>query len=76
LYTMNQQKVDLNCRNSNGTTPLIELVKRGDEDQILYYISLGAQVNFTDANQRTPLHHASFGDLTIFFSACSKQCNY
>jgi len=72
LYTMAQQKVDLNCRNSNGTTPLIELVKRGEEDQIIYYISLGAQVNFTDANQRTPLHHASFGDLTIFFSTCSK----
>jgi len=68
LWMLVNSGLDINMKSERlGTTPLIELVKRGKEEQVQYLVeNLEADINQSDTNFCTPLHYAAVsGDLTM-----------
>jgi hypothetical protein len=53
-----EQKVDVNCQDANGLTPLHWAVDRGHKDFAEFLILRKANIDAQDAEQATPLHYA------------------
>lgn len=58
LTTKNSIKVDVDCPNAFGVTPLMLVSKTGNESMINLLIKHGANVNSIDLNGMSPLFHA------------------
>ncbi len=59
-----EKKADINCRDSEGSTPLHDVITR-DLETARLLILIGADVNSKDKKGRTPLHYAAAGRAEI-----------
>lgn len=53
-----EQKVDVNCQNEDGLTPLHWAVDRGNKEIAEYLLLQKADINAKDSDEATPLHYA------------------
>ncbi|KAI9137263.1 ankyrin repeat-containing domain protein, partial [Paraphysoderma sedebokerense] len=51
-----EPKVDVNCKDEYGYTPLHAAASYGHEEVVKYLIQMGANVNIRDEDGDTPLH--------------------
>uniref|UniRef100_A0A6B2FDX3 Arf-GAP with coiled-coil, ANK repeat and PH domain-containing protein n=1 Tax=Bothriechis nubestris TaxID=1766655 RepID=A0A6B2FDX3_9SAUR len=71
------QGAEVNWRNQNGFTPLIQAVRGGSLVTCEFLLQNGANVNLRDAQGRGPLHHATIlghtGQVCLFLKRGANQ---
>lgn len=60
--------LDINCRNNNGTTPLMYKAGNGNISALQYWLDIGTDINAKDNNNNGILHYAfdSWNSLPLF----------
>ena len=54
-----KEELDVNSKDKNGVTPLIDACHKGQKDIVQYLLKNGAYINATTCRGRTVLHFAT-----------------